>query len=45
MELPDGGGGFNEDRVLLRDGGVQWHGIDLFQTASFYNFCLPQTPS
>ena len=44
MQDPHYHGGLDVDRTI-RDGHVDWHGIDLFQNSSFYNFCLPQLPS
>ena len=44
LQDPHYHGPVDEDHVL-QEGYVKWHSLKLFDTASFYNFCLPQSPS
>lgn len=36
--------GLPDTSRILGENHVAWHGLDLFQDASFYNFCIPQLP-
>lgn len=44
MQDPHYNGPPDTDRIL-GENHVAWHGLDLFQDFSFYNFCMPQLPA